>query len=156
MSFFLPRPSSWLFFFCRSSELYQSKMDTRYCSACLLRLSPLFFLRDAFALPSSRVFATCYVCREKNRISKASKKRSALLEIDPNIGPPPTRQRATSRASPSLSILNYGPISPIRHPPPPIQCSPPLHPPISPVRSPQPPFIQFLPIQPSPIQSPPI
>ena len=54
------------------------------------KLSPLFFLQDASSLPSSKAFATCYVCRENNRMRRMLKKRPTLQEIDPNIGPPPT------------------------------------------------------------------
>ena len=98
-------------------------MDTRYCSIYIKKLSPPFFLRDASSLPSSKVFATCYICKEKSR-----KKRPALQEIDPNIGPPSARRRATttSRAPFSPSVINQGPI-------------PPVQPPVSPVQPPQPP-----------------
>src|SRR3982074_2715299 len=105
-------------------------MDTRYCSTCIKKLSPLFFLRDASSLPPSKVFATCYICREKSR----KKRRPALQEIDPNTGPPPTRRRATSTSrvpstsrAPFLpSVVNQGPI-------------PPVNPPVSLVQPPQPP-----------------
>src|SRR5271165_892761 len=103
-------------------------MDTRYCSACVKKLSPSFFFRDASSLPPSKVFATCYICREKSR----KKKRPALQEIDPNIGPPSTRQHATSTSqtpstswvSFSPSVINHSllpPINPLLRPPPPIQ-----------------------------------
>src|SRR5271167_1279692 len=103
-------------------------MDTRYCSACVKKLSPSFLFQDASSLPPSKVFATCYICREKSR----KKKRPALQEIDPNIGPPSTRRHATStsqtpstsRASFSLSVINYSlllPVNPLLRPPPPIQ-----------------------------------
>src|SRR5271166_352303 len=122
-------------------------MDTRYCSACMKKLSPLFFLRDASSLPSSKAFATCYVCRENNRMRRMSKKRPALQEIDPNIGPPPAQRRATSISQAPFrpSTINQGPIPPVQPPlslvqpsrPPPIQ--PPL--PVQPQRV-QPPLVQ--------------
>src|SRR6202035_4281887 len=101
-------------------------MDTQYCSICIKKLSPPFFLRDASSLPSSKVFATCYMCRERGRIQRLKKKRPALPEIDPNIGPPSARRRATStsRASFSPSVINHGllpPVNPLLRPPPPVQ-----------------------------------
>jgi hypothetical protein len=120
-------------------------MDTRVCSACFKKLTPPFFLQDASSLPSSKVFATCYICREKSRTNRLKKKRPALQEIDPNIGPPSARRRATStsqtpltsRASFLLSVINHGllpPVNPLLRPPPPVQ------PPVSPVRPLQPPL----------------
>ncbi len=129
-------------------------MDTRYCSVCVKKLTPLFFLQDTSSLPSSKVFATCYICREKANL-RNKKKRSALQEIDPNIGPPPAQRRATStsRVSFSPSVINHGlipPGNPLLHPPPAVQrpvpwVQPPLPPPpvqrpVSPVQSPQPPL----------------
>ena len=120
-------------------------MALRYCSRCIQKLAPPFFLKDASSLPSSKVFATCYVCREKGRrMLQNKKKRPALQEIDPNIGPPSARRRATStsqtpltsRASFSPSVINHSllpPVNPLLRPPPPVQ------PPISPVRPLQPP-----------------
>ena len=104
-------------------------MDTRYCSACVKKLSPPFFLRDASSLPPSKVFATCYICREKS----CKKKRPALQEIDLNIGPPSMRQCATStfRVPFLPSVINQGPIplvQPLLRPPLPVQ--PLLHPPL--------------------------
>ena len=72
----------------------QPDMDTRFCSVCVKKLSPPFFLQDASSLPKSKVFATCYLCREKANMQN-KKKRSALQEIDPNISPPPAQRRAT-------------------------------------------------------------
>jgi len=120
-------------------------MDTRYCSVCVKKLSPPFFLRDASSLPSSKVFATCYPCREKANM-RNKKKRSALQEIDPNIGPPPAQRRATSisRAPFRPSTINQGPIPPVR-------------PPVSPVQPSRPPPIQPpLPVQPQRVQPPPV
>ena len=74
------------------------------------------------------------------------KKRSALQEIDPNIGPPPAQRRATSisRAPFRPSTINQGPIPPVR-------------PPVSPVQPSQPPLIQPpLPVQPQRVQPPPV
>ena len=98
-------------------------MDTRYCSVCIKKLTPAFFLEDASSLPSSKVFATCYICREKNRIWRNSRKRPALQEIDPNIGPPSAQRWATStsRASFSPSVISHGllpPVIPLLRPPP--------------------------------------
>jgi hypothetical protein len=112
-------------------------MDTRYCFAYVKKLSPSFFFQDVSSLPSSKVFATCYVCREK-RCTRLSKKRPALQEMDLNIGPPPARRRATSTswASFSLSVINRGlipPVNPLLRPPPPVQL------PVSLVQPPQPP-----------------
>src|SRR5208283_5054138 len=115
-------------YFCCFLESQRSKMDDRYCSMCLNKRSPPFFFRDASSLPPSKVFATCYICREKSR----KKKRPALQEIDPNIGPPSTRRHATStsqtpstsRASFSPSVINHSllpPVNPLLRPPPPIQ-----------------------------------
>src|SRR5580692_4051638 len=152
MSLFLLSSSSQSFSFCRLLELYWSKMDTRYCSACMKKLSPPFFFRDASSSPSSRVFATCYVCREKRRVYTASKKRPALQELYPNVSAPPARRRATSRALRSPSVLNYSPVPPLRYPLPPVQCPSPIHPPVSPVRSLQSSSIQPPPTQPLPVQ----
>jgi hypothetical protein len=109
-------------------EHSQPRMATRYCTACLNKLSLPLFLRDASSLEGSKVFATCYLCREKVRIWY-NKKRSALQEIDPNIGPPPAQQCATliSRAPFRPSMINQGPILPVRPPVYPVQPSwPPL------------------------------
>jgi hypothetical protein len=113
-------------------------MALRYCSKCVQKLTPPFFLEDASSLPSSKIFATCYICREKNRIQRNSRKRPSLQEIDPNIGPPSARRCATStsRASFSPSVINHSllpPVNPLLRPPPPVQ------PPVSPVQPPQPP-----------------
>ena len=120
-------------------------MALRYCTKCIRKLSPPFFLQDESSLPSSKVFVTCYICREKSRINRLLKKRPALQEIDPNIGPPSARRRATStsRAPFSPSAINQGPIllvQPLlRHPPP-------IQPPVSPVQPPQPLPDTFIPI----------
>src|SRR6266487_2519504 len=91
-------------------------MALRYCSKCLQKLTPSLFLQDASSLPSSKVFATCYVRREKARKYRASKKRPALQEIDPNIGPPPAQRRATSISWAPFrpSTINQGPVPPVR------------------------------------------
>ena len=125
-------------------------MDTRFCSTCLKKLSPLFFLRDVFALPSSKVFTTCYVCREKSCIDRALKKRRTLHELDSNIGPPPAKRQTTSafQIPPLLSILNYGSIQPIQRSPLPEQCPLSIQPLVSPVRSLRPSSIQPSLIQP--------
>src|SRR5277367_4457473 len=114
-------------------------MSTRYCFVCIQKRTPPFFLQDVSSLPSSKVFATCYVCREKRRTNRPSKKRPTLQEIDPNIGPPSARRRATStsQASFSPSVINRGlipPVNPLLRPPLPVQ------PPVSPVQPPQPPL----------------
>src|SRR5271168_3385597 len=118
-------------------------MDTRYCSVCIKKLTPPFFLQDASSLPSSKVFATCYICREKNRIWRNSRKRPALQEIDPNIGPPPAQRRATSISQAPFrpSTINQGPIPPVR-------------PPVSPVQPSRPPPIQPQRVQPPPVPPP--
>src|SRR5271167_401789 len=112
-------------------------MDHRYfCTICNKRPAPPFFLKDASSSPSSKVFATCYPCREKVNIQK-KRKRTALREIDPNIGPPPTQRRATaiSRAPFRPSTINQGPIPPVQ-PPRPVQPQrvqpPPVPPPVQP------------------------
>src|SRR5580692_4176070 len=112
-------------------------MGPPLCSKCLKKLSPLFFLRDTFALPSSKVFATCYVCREKICIDRALKKRHTLHELDSNIGPPPAKRQTTSafQIPPSPSILNYGSIQPIQRSPLPEQCPLSIQPLVSPVWS---------------------
>src|SRR5208283_2850121 len=101
-------------YFCCFLESQRSKMDDRYCSMCLNKRSPPFFLQDASSLLSSKVFATCYICREKSR----KKKRPALQEIDPNIGPPSTRRHATSTSQAPFSpfVINQGPIPPVQPP----------------------------------------
>jgi hypothetical protein len=117
-------------------------MDTQYCSVCFKKLTPPFFLQDASSLPSSKVFATCYICREKSRTNRLKKKRPALQEIDPNIGPP-TQRRTTPilRAPFRPSTVNHSPVPPVQ---PPTQPRPVQHRPV------QPP-----PIQPPPVQPPP-
>jgi hypothetical protein len=62
---------------------------------CLNKLSPPFFFEDASSLPSFKVFATCYICKEKNRIQRVKRKRPALQEIDLNISLPFAQRRAT-------------------------------------------------------------
>jgi hypothetical protein len=71
-------------------------MDTQYCSVCVKKLTPPFFLQDASSLPSFKVFATCYICKEKSYTNRLKKKRLALQEIDPNISPPFAQRRVTS------------------------------------------------------------
>jgi hypothetical protein len=73
------------------------RMDNRYCSTCLKKLCPSFFLEDALALPQSKAFATCYICREKSCLQQ--RKRKALADIHPNI---PLTQRP---AFPTLQVL---------------------------------------------------
>src|SRR5436305_11583886 len=119
MSFFL-LPGCFSYF-CRLLQSQWPGMALRYCSKCVQKLTPPFFLEDASSLPSSKIFATCYICREKNRIQRNSRKRPALQEIDPNIGPPSARRRATStsrtpstsRASFSPSVINHGLLPPV-------------------------------------------
>src|SRR5450432_1775112 len=114
-------------------------MDARYyCTICNKKPAPPFFLRDASSLPSSRVFATCYLCREKVNL-RNKRKRTALQEIDPNIGPPPVQRRANS-ISQSLfrpATNNTRPVLPVQTLGSPVQ---PLQP------------VQPLPVQPRPIQ----
>jgi hypothetical protein len=139
-------------YFCCLLQSQWPGMALRYCSKCLQKLTPLPFLQVASSLPSSKVFATCYVCREKNCIYRASKKRPALQEIDPNIGPPPTRRRATSTSWVpfSLSVINQGPIPPIQ---PLLHPSLPVQPPPSRVQPVQPTRIGPPPVQPPPPES---
>lgn len=131
-------PARFLFFRCLS-DFQQPDMEPRYfCTICLKRPAPPFFLKDASSLPSSKVFATCYPCREKVYIQK--RKRTALQEIDPNIGLPPAQRRATSISQTpfrSATIDNTRNTRPI----PPVQI------PVSLVQPPQP-----LPVQPAPVQ----
>src|SRR5271167_397047 len=123
-------------YFCCLLQSQWPDMDTRFCSICVKKLSPPFFLRDASSLPNSKVFATCYTCREKANM-RNKKKRRALQEIDPNIGPPPAQRRATSisRAPFRPSTINQGPIPPVQ-PPRPVQPQrvqpPPVPPPVQP------------------------
>jgi hypothetical protein len=127
-------------FFRSLLDSYRPGMDTRFCSQCIKRLSPPFFLKDASSLPSSRVFATCYPCRER-RAAQKKRKRPALQEIDPNIGPPSAQRRATSTSqAPFLpSTINQGPIRPVRPPISPVQPPPlPVQPPIPIVQPPPP------------------
>jgi hypothetical protein len=134
------------------SESLRPGMDTRYCSSCIKRLSPPFFLQYASSLSSSKVFATCYLCREKSR---EKRKRPNLQEIDSNIGPPSVRRRATSTSqAPFLpSTINQGPIRPVRPPISPVQPPPPsVQPPIPPPPPVQPPIPIVQP--PPPVQPP--
>jgi hypothetical protein len=74
------------------------------------------------------------MCRERGCIQRDKRKRPALQEIDPNIGPPPAQRHATpiSQAPFRPSTINHGRI-------------PPVYPPISPVQ----------PLRPLPTQPPP-
>jgi hypothetical protein len=156
-------PVCFLFFYCLSDR-QQPNMDARYyCTICNKKPAPPFFLKDASSLPSSRVFATCYPCREKVNL-RNRRKRTALQEIDPNIGPSPAQRRATSisRAPFRPSTINQGPIPPVRPPVSPVQPSrpPPIQPPqrvqpqrVQPQRV-QPQRVQPLPVPP-PVQPPP-
>jgi hypothetical protein len=97
-------------------------MDARYCSTCVKKLSPPFFLQDAIALPQSKVFATCYICREKKRLHLRKRKSTALQELDSldsNI-PPPAQRRALPalRAPFRSSVLVQAPTPPVRPPTP--------------------------------------
>src|ERR1700722_8653885 len=123
-------------YFCRLLQSQWPGMALRYCSRCVQKLTPPFFLEDASSLPSSKIFATCYICREKNRIQRNSRKRLALQEIDPNIGPPSAQRRATSasQAPFSPSVTNHSPIPSVNPLPRPLR---PVQPPISPVQPPQ-------------------
>jgi hypothetical protein len=70
------------------------------------------------------------------------KKRSALQEIDPNIGPPPAQRRATliSQALFQPATINQPPVPPVQLlQPPPVQPQP----------------VQPPPVEPRPIQPPP-
>jgi len=85
------------------------------------------------------------MCRERGRIQRDKRKRPALQEIDPNIGPPPAQRRATpiSRAPFRPSTINHGRI-------------PPVYPPVSPVQPLRPlPTQPPPPVQPQPVQPPP-
>jgi hypothetical protein len=123
MLFFFP---GYFLFFCCLLDSQQPGMEPRYfCTICLQRPAPPFFLKDASSLPSSRVFATCYPCRERRSI-QSKKRRPALQEIDPNIGPPSAQRRATStsRAPFRPSTINQSPIPPVNpllRPPLPVQ-----------------------------------
>jgi hypothetical protein len=124
------------------------RMAARYCSVCIKKLSPPFFLRDAIALPQSKVFATCYICRERRRLHPPKRKRTALQELDPNI-PPPAQRRAlpTLRAPVRSSVLVQAPTPPVRPPLPPVRPTPPTA--LStgqPNPPPAPPIAGFLPI----------
>jgi hypothetical protein len=92
ISLFLSKSFSYPFSFCYPFELYLFKIDTQFCSKCFKKLSPLFFLWDIFAL-SSKVFAICYICREKNYIDRTFKKRYTIHKLDPNISPPPLNNK---------------------------------------------------------------
>jgi hypothetical protein len=78
------------------------------------------------------------------------KKRSALQEIDLNIGPPPAQRRATSISQAPFwpSTINQGPIPPIR--PPVFSVQPSRPPPIQPQR------VQPQRVQPQRVQPPPV
>jgi hypothetical protein len=137
-----------LFFHC-FSDFQQLSMEPRYfCTICLQRPTLPFFLKDASSLSSSKVFATYYPCRERRSIQR-KKKRPSLQEIDPNIGPPPTKRHATSisRAPFQPFTVNQGPILLVR---PPVSLVQPLWPPtIQPPLLVEPPLL----IQPSPPES---
>ena len=143
-------------YFCRLLQSQWPGMALQYCSKCIRKLTPPFFLQDASSLPSSKVFATCYMCRERACKYRASKKRPALQEIDPNIGPPPAQRRATliSRAPFQPSTINQGPIPPVRPPVSPVQPSRP--PPIQPPLPVQPQRVQPQRVQPQRVQPPPV
>jgi hypothetical protein len=148
-------PGYFLFFRCLSDS-QQPSMEPRYfCTICLQRPAPLFFLKDASSLPSSKVFATCYPCREKVKM-RYNRKRSALQEIDPNIGPPPAQRRATSisRVLFRPTTINQGSIPPVNPPTSlaqSLQPTPVGPPPIPPV---QPPTSLVRPLRPPPKQPP--
>jgi hypothetical protein len=64
------------------------EMDCKYCSACLNKRLLSYFVENATALPNSKVFATCYMYREKTK-ARRLKKRPALKELDSNVRHPP-------------------------------------------------------------------
>jgi len=130
-------------------------MDTSYCSKCLNKRSPSFFLRDASSSPSSRVFATCYICRKKDSLYQTKRKRPALQEIDPNIGPLPAQRLATSisRVPSGPFPNNHSPIPPVQRPTSPVQLLQPAPVQPTPVR---PTLLQPAPVGPTPAQPTPI
>lgn len=122
-------------------------MDAWYCSVCIKKVLPSLFLEDAVALPQSKIFATCYICREKGRLRR--RKRKALAETDLNIPPPLRRPTLHSLQVPFRSSETIQPpLPPVCSPPPPVR------PPLPPVR-PTPPTILST-GQPNPPSAPPI
>jgi hypothetical protein len=55
------------------------KMDSKYCSSCARKRLLSFFLKNASADPGSKVFSTCFTCRDR------CQKRKALQPLDSNI-----------------------------------------------------------------------
>ena len=94
------------------------KMDSRYCSVCIQKLLPSFFLENASALPQSKTFVTCYIYREKAR---ERRKRLALQELDSNVRrPPPLRAPlAITPSSDTFRAISRSPL-PLRAPIPPV------------------------------------
>jgi hypothetical protein len=99
-------------------------------------------------LPQSKVFATCYIYREKKHLHLQKRKRTTLQELDSNIPPPIQRHALPTLQAPfRSSILVQAPTPPLRPPTLPIQ--PPTPPIISigePTLLPLHPIASFLPI----------
>jgi hypothetical protein len=86
-------------------------MDTKCCSKCAHTRLLSCFLKNASASPDSKVFSTCFPCRDQ---SKQSKKRKALQSLHPNTQSkrrvePSTTTRPIERAKPRL--LNPRPLA---------------------------------------------
>jgi hypothetical protein len=70
-------------------------MDSKYCSQCGRKFLLSGFLKDASALPGSKVFSTCIICREK-----AKRKRAASV-----LSNQPVPQRPRITVVPVVSFL---------------------------------------------------
>ena len=71
--------------------------NNKCCSTCNKTLPPSSFLANASADPESRVFATCFLCRERSRSNSAKRKATQLL------GPP----RPPPRPQPLALVETY-------------------------------------------------
>ena len=110
-------------------------MSSKYCSSCIQKLPPSYFLKDTLASPTSRVFSTCIQCRGKSKAS--SKKRAALQSLDPNIQPAKRVRRSNTRPQPTVPAP-LPLIPPVEQPPlPPTEPQPP-HAPVTVLPPPKP------------------
>src|ERR1700721_284182 len=62
-------------------------MPEKYCSKCLKKLDFSFFVKDKSTIytPTAQIYATCYICREKQTLKR---KRQATVSV-PSLYPLP-------------------------------------------------------------------
>jgi len=104
-------------------------MDPKYCSCYIRKLPITSFLQNASAAPGSKVFATCFPCRERTGLLAKKRKASRQLGPETTVDPPvtidPTNLLTTEAAFP-VQIPIRAPLQPLPAPaiPPPPESIP--------------------------------